>query len=83
MKECEIDKLKVGTPIFDNKETLENNTKSKFYIDRNKNTNSEPTARNNHCSVVFNDKIYIHGGHDGKEHLDDLWIYSTKDHAWS
>ena len=37
---------------------------------------------------MFNDKIYIHGGHhskDGKlnKHLDDLWIYSTKDQAWS
>jgi hypothetical protein len=37
-----------------------------------------PACRNNHTTAVVGDNIYFHGGHDGNDWLDDLYILNTK-----
>ncbi len=41
------------------------------------------TNRNNHTTALINNqKIYIHGGHDGAGWLDDLHILDIEHHCW-
>lgn len=42
-----------------------------------------PCARNNHASCVYQDKLYIHGGHDGGKWLDDFYIFDSKTKIWN
>jgi N-acetylneuraminic acid mutarotase len=37
-----------------------------------------PPVRNNHATCTLNESIYIHGGHDGENWLDDFYILDTK-----
>ena len=41
-----------------------------------------PACRNNHTTAVYGDKIYFHGGHDGNQWLDDLYVLSTSSMVW-
>lgn len=42
-----------------------------------------PFARFGHASEVVGKKIVIHGGWNGKEVFDDLWIFNTETYSWS
>ena len=42
-----------------------------------------PSARNNHATFTYNDRLYIHGGHDGQRWLNDLWCYDPLDNTWT
>lgn len=42
-----------------------------------------PACRNNHTTAVYGDKIYFHGGHDGNQWLDDLYVLNTSSLVWS
>jgi len=41
-----------------------------------------PACRNNHTTAVYGDKIYFHGGHDGNQWLDDLYMLNTSSMVW-
>ena len=41
-----------------------------------------PTARFYHASELVGKKIVIHGGWDGTDIFDDLWIFNTDSFAW-
>ncbi len=43
----------------------------------------KPAARNNHTTAVVGDKIFFHGGHDGSQWLDDLFILNTQHSTWT
>lgn len=45
-------------------------------------TGEKASARNNHASCVINEFLYIHGGHDGDNWLDDFYILDTKKLFW-
>jgi N-acetylneuraminic acid mutarotase len=42
----------------------------------------KPSARNNHASCCYNEFIYIHGGHDGENWLDDFYEFDTNRVKW-
>src|SRR3569833_312400 len=42
-----------------------------------------PACRNNHTTAVHEDRIYFHGGHDGNQWLDDLYILNTSSLVWN
>ncbi|ATO49855.1 galactose oxidase [Brevibacillus laterosporus] len=41
-----------------------------------------PTARYNHAGLIYNDKIYIHGGTEGNNSLSDLEMYDPELDTW-
>lgn len=41
-----------------------------------------PPARSNHTSEIFNGKVYIFGGTDGKKFYSDLWEYNIENDQW-
>lgn len=41
-----------------------------------------PPPRNNHASCSLNEFLYIHGGHDGENWLDDFYELDTKKLTW-
>ena len=46
-------------------------------------TNSGPSARMFHASLLVGRKIVIHGGWDGEMTcLDDIWIFDTERFSW-
>ncbi len=42
-----------------------------------------PSLRNNHATFVFNDKLFVHGGHDGTRWLADLHCYNPATATWA
>eukprot|EP00388_Colpodella_angusta_P046021 GDKK01067989.1.p1 GENE.GDKK01067989.1~~GDKK01067989.1.p1 ORF type:complete len:605 (-),score=140.95 GDKK01067989.1:215-2029(-) len=43
-----------------------------------------PTARNAHAAcAVSNNKLYVYGGHSGREHLSQLHIFDMMTYTWS
>lgn len=49
----------------------------------NSSSSLAPSARNNHATFVYNNRLYIHGGHDGTKWLNDLWAYDPVTNDWS
>ena len=41
-----------------------------------------PSARMNHASALVGRKIVVHGGWDGEETFNDLWIFNTDSFGW-
>lgn len=41
-----------------------------------------PPARSCHSSIIYNGKVYIFGGTDGKKFYSDLWEYSIEKDHW-
>ncbi|OII72623.1 kelch motif family protein [Cryptosporidium andersoni] len=42
-----------------------------------------PEPRDRHASAVYKDCIYIFGGHNGTEELNDIWWYNTNNYTWN
>jgi hypothetical protein len=42
-----------------------------------------PAPRNNHCAVILNDKLYIHGGWDGYHVFNDLFCFDILQRMWT
>ena len=40
-----------------------------------------PAKRNNHTTAVVGSKIFLHGGHDGSNWMDDLHILNTSNNV--
>ena len=36
-----------------------------------------PSARNNHSTAVVDQKLMVHGGHDGNKWLADMYVLDT------
>ncbi|GBG30908.1 Kelch domain-containing protein 3 [Hondaea fermentalgiana] len=45
-------------------------------------TNAGPRPRFNHAQTLVGDKIVIHGGWNGTECFDDMWIFDTATSTW-
>ncbi|CAD8206642.1 unnamed protein product [Paramecium octaurelia] len=43
----------------------------------------KPPPRANHSSTVWENKLFIFGGWDGKKRLNDLYCYDTSSNKWS
>lgn len=42
-----------------------------------------PPARTNHSVVMFNEKLYLFGGTDGRQWFNDVWCYDPVPNAWN
>lgn len=43
---------------------------------------SAPAARRSHASFVYNEKMYVFGGFNGRDHFNDLWVYRPDIIQW-
>lgn len=51
--------------------------------DRNPSSENWPTPRYRTSSIVYMDKLYIYGGHDGSKHLNDFYSFDFEKQQWS
>ena len=43
---------------------------------------NRPEKRAAHASVMLGNKVVIHGGHNGKTRLSDIWVFDTVSSQW-
>ncbi len=56
---------------------------TKLSGESNKSINKiEPSPRFGHSAIVYEDKMWIYGGWDGKNTLDDLWCFDLINRTW-
>ena len=41
-----------------------------------------PSIRNNHACCTLDNSIFVHGGHNGNEWLDDFFLLDTESLVW-
>lgn len=46
-------------------------------------TGDLPPRRRGHAAAVVGNTLYVHGGFDGSQHLDDVWALDFTTWAWS
>ena len=44
---------------------------------------NRPRRRNNHASAVFQQTLFIHGGYDGEDWLNDMFCFNTVKESWT
>lgn len=45
-------------------------------------TGASPCPRQGHCMVTTDDKIYVHGGMNGEDFYDDMYVLDIKNRHW-
>ncbi|KAM0674430.1 Muskelin 1 [Gurleya vavrai] len=44
---------------------------------------NEPKPRGGHAMASFEDKLFLHGGWDGTEELNDFWVFDCTTETWT
>ena len=63
-----------GGKLFKNVFFLEMSTYTWVQVDT---TTEKPRGRLDHASCLVGNKVFIHGGWDGKQNFNDSWVFDT------